>query len=154
MRCRSARKLLSRRLDARLAPGEARRLEDHLAGCAACAREGARLEHAWTRLEALAPAAPAPDDFAAVLASLERGRRGLAGWLGWLVPVPRAALAAAVAASVVLGATAGVGLGRAALARRDAAPPEVLALSDGFGLLPFGSPAAGLARALAAEGLE
>jgi anti-sigma factor RsiW len=154
MRCRSAEKLLSRRLDGRLGDPEARRLDAHLAGCAACAQVAARLERAWTRLEAL-PAARAPNDFAAVLGSVASGWRP-AGWLGWLMPSPRPVLAAAVAASILVGATVGVRLGRAALGSHRAASPEAVALSDGFGLLPFGSPAAGLAGALAAgpEGLE
>jgi predicted anti-sigma-YlaC factor YlaD len=159
MRCHAAQKLLSRRLDGRLARRDATGLDEHLAGCPGCALAAARLERAWARLEALPPVAPAPDDFAAVLGSAEARRDG---WLGrlesLLPPVPaRPAWALAVAASILVGVTTGVTLGRAAFgAQRASASPEVVALSEGFGVLPFESPAAGLARALAGktEGLE
>lgn len=153
MRCRAARKLLSRRLDGRLAPAGAAILREHLARCPACALASARLDRAWRRLGALAAAAGAPDDFAGVLeraaAAARPGRR--TAWREWLAGLrPRQAWALAVAASLVAGVTTGTTLGRAAFgARRASAAPEALALSDGFGLLPFASPAAGLAGALA-----
>ena len=151
MRCRKARSLLSRRLDGRCdetAPG----LDLHLARCPACAGEAARLERAWNRLEALAAPPAAPDDFAAVLRQVEARRGAPRRWLDALLPpMPlRRLAAAAVAAAVLAGTTAGVGLGRAAFARpAPRASAETLALAEGFGLLPFGSPAAGLAGVLA-----
>ncbi len=156
MRCRTARKLLSRRLDDRLGEAESKAVGEHLSGCPSCALEAARLDRAWARLGALPPAARAPDDFAAVMEAVESRRRG---WLASLLPpLPRRpAWAMALAASVIVGSTAGATLGKAAFgARGNGASPEALALSEGFGLLPFDSPAAGLARALTAgtEGHE
>lgn len=159
MRCRAAQKLLSRRLDGRLAHPDATSLDEHLAGCPTCALAAARLERAWVRLEALPPVARAPDDFAAVLGSTRARRRGWVGQLESLLsPLPaRPAWALAVAASILVGVTTGVTLGRAAFGARGAsASPEAVALSEGFGVLPFDSPAAGLANALAGrmEGRE
>jgi predicted anti-sigma-YlaC factor YlaD len=158
MRCRTARKLLSRRLDGRLAK-DATRLDEHLGRCPECALAAARLERAWARLEALAPAPGAPDDFAVVLRGVEAPRRGVLRWLELLLPPApaRRVAALAVGASILLGTTAGVTLGRAAFgARLPRVSPEALALAEGFGLLPFESPAAGLTRALAGatEGRE
>lgn len=154
MRCRKARSLLSRRLDGRR-DETSTGLDLHLARCPACAGEAARLERAWNRLEALAAPPAAPDDFAAVLRQVEARRGAPRRWLDALLPrMPRMPLprlaAAAVAAAVLAGTTAGVGLGRAAFARpAPRASAETLALAEGFGLLPFGSPAAGLAGVLA-----
>jgi predicted anti-sigma-YlaC factor YlaD len=159
MRCRAAQKLLSRRLDGRLAQPDATTLDEHLARCSTCALAAARLERAWVRLGALPPEARAPDDFAAVLRSIGARRHGWVGQLEWLLP-PRPARptwAVAVAASILLGVTSGVTLGRAAFGTRGgSASPEAVALSEGFGVLPFESPAAGLAPALTgrAEGRE
>lgn len=154
MRCRTAHKLLSSRLDRRLSPTDERVLEVHLASCPACALAAGRLVRAWGRLEALRVAAEAPDDFGAVLGAVASRRPRTLRWLGWveaLVPERRArpVWAAAVAASLLVGGVAGVRLGRAAFdGRSRSAPPEALALDDGFGVLPFGLPAAGLTRVL------
>jgi predicted anti-sigma-YlaC factor YlaD len=152
MRCRIVRELLSRHLDSPLAGGVAVRVGAHVARCRSCAVEAATLERAWLRLGALAAPRRAPDDFAAVLLAVRARGEGPRPWrLAALVGArARAVAAAAVAAGVLVGAGAGVTLGRAAFA--DGGPratPEALALSDAFGLLPFGSPAARLAGALA-----
>ena len=152
MRCRAAQKLLSRRLDGRLAYPDATTLDEHLAGCPTCALAASRLERAWVRLDALPRVARAPDDFAAVLGSIGARRRGWVAELELLLPrLPaRPAWVLAVAASILVGVTTGVTLGRAAFgARGSSASPEAVALSEGFGVLPFDSPAAGLAHALA-----
>ncbi len=161
MRCRTARKLLSLRLDGRLARPGAAGIDAHLARCPACARAAARLERAWNRLEALGPIARAPDDFAAVLESTWAGRSARLAWIERLLAsaprLARPAAALAVAASILAGVTGGVTLGRAAFGTRHrGASPEALSLFEGFGVLPFGSPAAGLARMLAGrtEGRE
>jgi len=159
MRCRSAQKLLSRRVDGRVAHPDATSLDEHLAACPTCALAAARLERAWARLVALPPVASAPDDFAAVLGSAGTRRRGwLAQLESLLPPLPaRAAWGLTVAASILVGVTTGVTLGRAAFgARGSSASPEAVALYEGFGVLPFESPAAGLAQALAGrtEGRE
>ncbi len=153
MHCRTARKLLSSRLDGRLAPPAGAALGAHLARCPDCALASEALERAWKSLGAIGAVANAPDDFAAVLRAAEIVR---AGWRGriaeHLARAPgllRPAAALAVAASLVVGATGGARLGRAAFAKRGRdAPAEAVALSEGFGVLPFGSPAAGLAHAL------
>lgn len=149
MRCHTARKLLSRRLDAPLADAAAARLDLHLARCEGCAAEGARLQRTWRRLGALPAARTAPDDFVAVLRAVEARRGGRLGWLAALFPAPRAIAAAAVAASVLVGTGAGVALGRAAFDAPGARPSPESLVSGAFGPLPFGSPASGLTRAFA-----
>lgn len=151
MRCRIAQDLASRRLDGALPPRAATALAAHLAACPGCALAAARLERAWARLAALPPPSPAPDDFAAVLLR-SASRRGWRERLDVLLPPRplRLAWAGALAAGVLVGVTAGVTLGRAVFRPTTAgAAPEAVALAEGFGLLPFGSPAAALDRALA-----
>jgi anti-sigma factor RsiW len=151
MRCRAARKLVSRRLDGRLTLPGLMVLRQHLAGCPECAIEAARLERAWARLDALPPVRSAPAEFASILESVDSRRSRRPGWLDRLLPLEplRAGWALAVAASVVAGATTGITLGRAAFGGQVASSaPDPLALSDGFGVLPFGSPAEGLVRAV------
>lgn len=158
MRCRTARKLLSRRLDGPLDAREAAALDDHVAGCAPCALAATRFETAWLSLVAYLPTRHAPDDFAGVLERIDRRQGWIASLLAAVSSLPaRPAAALALAATVVLGAASGVALGRAAFGdRRTGSPPEAMVLAESFGVVPFGSPAAGIARALAlgTEGIE
>lgn len=50
MRCQRARRLLSAYLDGEVDPRRRARLESHLAGCATCSAELARLRAQWDRL--------------------------------------------------------------------------------------------------------
>ena len=139
--------MLSLELDGRLPPEPAERLARHRSRCAACARAAEAQATTWRRLGALGPGPSAPDDFGVILARVDR-RAG--GWRAFVQALPASRfVAASLAASVLVGSTAGVALGSAAFGRSaTAAPPEVTLLAEGFGDLPFGSPATGLARAL------
>lgn len=139
--------MLSLDLDRRLPPRRGEGLARHLSTCDACARAAVALGATWARLDALPLPAAAPDDFAAILARVDERATGWRGALGGWVPWRLAA--AVLAMCVVVGSGAGLALGSAAFGRvRHPAPVELAALAEGFGDLPFGSPAAGLARAL------
>ncbi len=60
MRCRRARRSLSAYLDDELAPHRRSALEDHLAGCSACAAALERARQQWAGLAAAVPAPPLP----------------------------------------------------------------------------------------------
>lgn len=139
--------MLSLDLDGRLLPARAARLARHLEACEGCARAADAMAATWARLDALPVPTASPDDFTVIAARARADAGGwrdvLDGWSTW-----RLAAAAAIAC-VLLGSGAGLALGSAAFGRGRALPLEAAALADGFGDLPFGSPAAGLARALA-----
>jgi predicted anti-sigma-YlaC factor YlaD len=148
MRCRRAQKLLSRRIDSALSSADAATLESHLMTCAGCRTAAAQLDQAWRALDALADSASAPDDWAKIeAAAVARGRRWTPFWLRWQ-PVPIPAAAGVLVAMIALGATGGLLLSRAALASRVAEPIESRVFAETLGDLPWGSPAAGLARVL------
>ncbi len=139
--------MLSLDLDGRLPPGPGARLAAHLATCDACARLAGALGTAWARLDALPTPLAAPDDFAAILARADQRPTGWRGVLGGWAPMRLGATV--LAACLVAGSGAGIALGSAAFGPgRHADPLELAALAEGFGDLPFGSPAGGLARAL------
>lgn len=155
MRCHTAKRLASRRLDVALAAAELRALEAHLASCATCRAFASSLELAWRRLdEAAPPLPPTPDLFGAIVERALRPR-GVRAWLGDLAPaLPRLAGAAAVLVAV---AAAGVGLGAAAsrpLGSTAAAPFEAALLADAFADVPVGSPLASVDRAFAGTGRD
>ncbi len=148
MRCNKTMKLISRRLDGALSPRLAGALDAHLAACGRCTSEAGRVERAWSLLAASAPPARAPDDFEAIatLAGAPRRRWSVAfpSW-DW-APAPRLA-AGVIAVCALLGTSSGLLLSRSAFAGHDATPAlEAAALAEGFGDLPFGSPAGGFAR--------
>jgi hypothetical protein len=66
-------------------------------------------------------------------------------WVGW-GPAFRPAVAWAFAAVIALGATSGALLSRAAFSPPRVASVEATAFAETLGDLPWGSPAAGLAR--------
>jgi predicted anti-sigma-YlaC factor YlaD len=148
MRCRRAQKLLSRRIDVALSGIDAAALEAHLAACAGCQMTATRLEQAWRSLDALGGGASAPDDWRSIEAEAEaRSRRWTPFWLRWqLVPAP--ATAGVLVAMIVLGATGGLLLSRAALGSRRPEPVESRFFAETMGDLPWGSPAAGLGGVL------
>lgn len=148
MRCRRAEKLLSRRIDIALSSVDAAALESHLAACASCQRAAARLEQAWRALDALGGGATAPEDWSRIEAEAEaRSGRWTPLWLRWqLVPAPAAA--GVLVTMIVLGATGGLLLSRAALGSRRPEPVESRIFAETMGDLPWGSPAAGLAGVL------
>jgi len=147
MRCKKTMKLISRRLDGALPPRLASALDEHLATCGRCASEAGRVERAWSLLAA-SPPPRAPDDFEAIaaLAGAPR-RRWLVAFPSWdWTPAPRLA-AGVVAICALVGTTSGLLLSRGAFAQHDATTAlEATALAEGFGDLPFGSPAGPFAR--------
>jgi predicted anti-sigma-YlaC factor YlaD len=152
MRCGKAQRLLSRRIDGRLSNGDGEALDLHLAGCPACRRVAARLQHAWHALAQLEEARAAPDDWAAIEAASEPGRRRwMPLWLRWqLAPAPAAA-AWALAAMAAIGATGGAIISLAALAPSRADSIEARMFAETLGDLPWGSPATGLTGVLHAR---
>ena len=75
MRCEDYRELMSERVDDCLDAAGARRLEEHLAACAACRRELAELQETVAALRSL-PAAAAPPAMAERVRIRLAGRRG------------------------------------------------------------------------------
>lgn len=148
MRCRSAQKMTSRRIDGALAPIDAVALESHLSRCAACQLAARRTEQAWHALADLEEAVRAPDDWARIEAATEaRLGRWMPLWLRWQLDSIPAALAVLLALTV--GTAGGVLLSNAALAPRPAdlraVPIEARVIAETLGDLPWGSPAARLA---------
>ncbi len=98
-------------LDGALAPDQAARVRDHLAGCAACRAQEARLRGAVAALSALPPAPDLPPFFGARLEARLREERSRPRGLRWLaglaaaIPHPRlvAMAGGAVAAALVAG---------------------------------------------------
>jgi len=103
MDCSAARDLLQEELDGRLAPADAARLAEHVASCAACAKERRDLASLRATFRATPrPVAPSAfkDD---VMAALPKGRvRNLPRTVGWLA---MAAAAAFVAFTLIRPAT-------------------------------------------------
>lgn len=102
------------------APDEATRVDQHLAGCAACREEFARLQRVLAMVDAQ-PAEEAPPGFERVMwARLEPQLAAprSAGWRAWFT-MPRLALAGGMAAVVVAAFMAGRLTGRP-----EALPPQ------------------------------
>ena len=112
MRCRDATRLFTARLDGRAGADDARALDAHLAGCAACRRALAGWEAAAAALRASGPT-PVPPFLAerAFAAATRAGRR--APVAGFLPAARRVALAGAVAAAAVWVAALASGGGHA-----------------------------------------
>jgi predicted anti-sigma-YlaC factor YlaD len=144
MRCERSHKLIGLDLDGRLGTAEAARLAEHLARCEGCRAERAAQARIWERLGALSAGPGAVEDWPAISARLaERAERR--PWLRWPVAARRAVGAAAVAALAAVGIVAGDAVGHAALGPdRAPASVEAVAIAEGFGVLPFGGPTAGL----------
>ncbi len=149
MRCGKAQRLLSRRIDGRLSTTDAEVLDLHLVDCPACRLAAERLPHAWHALAQIEEAGPAPDDWAVIEAAAEaRRRKWMPLWLRWqLTPAPAAA-ALALAGMVAIGASGGVLISRAVLARGRADAIEARMFAETLGELPWGSPASGLTDVL------
>jgi len=152
MRCAEAERFVSRRLDGRLAAGDAHALDGHLAGCAACRRLAGRMTRTWELLGAAPPSAPAPPTWANVVSRLD-GRGRWHAWLetlGWRRPAFGVAAAAllAVAASGIGG---GMLLSDRLLPRPAPAQFEAAVLAEAFGELPAGSPAELLLATIVAD---
>ena len=137
-RCDEIRDDLIGFAEGELAPDAHRRVEAHLAGCAACAREAALLVETLTRARAL-PAPEMPDAFWADFDATVRQRIAaetpprrpfslrVGTWgsrLSWLRPLP--ALGAAVAAGVLLA----FGLVYTPREPRDLPPAESVVLGE------------------------
>jgi len=103
MRCSSSRRFLSRYLDGELGAWRRRRLDRHLAGCAACRAELEADRGVWALLGAVETPAP-PDVLAQLEACLTRAPLAPAPQR-WFVPV---AYATAVLVFAAAGAVGGV----------------------------------------------
>lgn len=115
MNCHEAIEALVAQLDRELPADEVRRLEAHLAGCAACARERRQQEALWRLLDLAAPIEPAAGLAARVRAqaagaaagapAAAAGAGGTAGRVRFLSGARRwaAGLAAAAALLLVVG---------------------------------------------------
>ncbi|MFL5438362.1 MAG: hypothetical protein ACJ79W_04315 [Myxococcales bacterium] len=137
--------MLSLELDGRLGPEAAAHLSDHLSACISCARAAESQATAWQRIGAAGTPPPGPDDFAKIIAAVDR-RADRWGGLARLVPARRL-VAASLAAGVLFGSTAGLAMGSAAFRQEaPAVPPEITLLAEGLGDLPFGSPVTRVAR--------
>jgi len=110
MRCKEARKVLSRYLDHELSADATARVEEHLARCAECRAEHAAQQSVWNVLGRAEPIRP-PDLMAAVEARLAE-RHGWASFLAGL-RLRSVGYAAATAALVLLFAWVGVWAGTA-----------------------------------------
>src|SRR5215208_2856132 len=136
MTCAEARPLLSLRLDGRLAPPDARGLDAHLAGCAACRAARRELERERALLAEGWPALAAPAGFAGrVVAalpsrSLPSGRaRGSSGAASWFLRRPATALIALVVLALAVPparATVRLVLERAGITETSTPPAERL----------------------------
>jgi len=131
MTCERIRQQIPECLAGRLEAGARERVIDHLETCAACRADMAELGAVWRGLEAMAEAEPSQAmraRFVEMLAAYQEGyeeaqRRqayagpaAVRGWRMWQM---------AAAAALLL---AGLGLGRYALAPRNAANPEIAQL--------------------------
>ncbi len=148
MRCRKARKLLSLRMDDRLAARQAAGLEPHLAGCSACRLVAERLDRAWETLAVLAPPLSAPDDWTAIEAGVLAQRHGpLSAWLDLGLVPTRAAAATLLVGMAVVGGAGGLLLARAFPPSHGEAVESQL-IAETLGDLPWNSPASDLEPAL------
>ena len=135
-KCEEIRELLPAYEDGELDSGDRRRVESHLAGCPACAREAVWVREAVARARALPVPDPSAEFWEAFGASLDRRiaeepppclplwRRVTAwgtGILG-LRPIP------ALSAAAVLGILLAIGLVRAPRAPNEAPVAEVLTI--------------------------
>lgn len=154
MTCRSARKLLSRRISGPLPGGDGAALERHLASCTECRREQARLEGAWRALDALGAPGAAPDDWDRIEGALDRGSRWWEGAWTWDLAPGGAGRAWVLAGMIVIGAGGGVLISRPLLVRTQPGPVEARAFAETLGDLPWDSPAVGLDRAFAGRARE
>jgi predicted anti-sigma-YlaC factor YlaD len=104
MKCKEARKVLSRYLDRELAPPKTSSLETHLADCIGCRTELETQRRVWALLDAVEPI-PTPYLVAAIEARLSKPR-----WLSFPagLRLRSFAYATATVALVVLFAGAGV----------------------------------------------
>jgi anti-sigma factor RsiW len=109
--CRDARTLFSARLDGRIDPDEARALEAHLSGCAACRGLLARWEAATRALRASGPTPVPPFLAERAFHAAMRAERPAPG--AWFLPAARkVALAGALAAAAVWVAAVATGAAR------------------------------------------
>jgi anti-sigma factor RsiW len=80
MKCKTARDLLFRKIDAELLPDEDARLEEHLAGCTPCRREYRLLRIPSVVARSGAPITPSPWFYQGVRARIEEEAPGMALW--------------------------------------------------------------------------
>ncbi|MBN2337689.1 MAG: zf-HC2 domain-containing protein [Acidobacteria bacterium] len=80
MKCKTARDLLFRKIDAELSGDEDARLEEHLAGCASCLREYRLLRIPSLVARSSTPITPSPWFCQGVRARIEEESPGMALW--------------------------------------------------------------------------
>ncbi len=107
--CNEIRELLSARIDGELSTCDARRLDEHLAGCEDCRRELAEMERVWLGLGALGEPL-VPEGLAERMIRRTAGaeRRGRRARLVWSWGAAGAVAAAVLIAVVVLNWEPGV----------------------------------------------
>lgn len=140
--CRDARDLVSAAADGETSTNERRRLQAHLAGCAACRAYDEHV-HRLDRLVRVRPAEPVPDLVASVTARARPARLGRGGWLRPALAWVAVVLLVQSLPALVLGNVAG---SSAHQARHLGAFGAALAIGfayaawkphRAFGLLPF-----------------
>ena len=114
MRCPRAQRWMTAAVDGEISPRRRRILDQHLAGCATCAREMAATERLLTALAALPLEAAVPARVEQVTMRRVRGEATIEGergnvwttlrvrWLGWAVPAFAAAAVLAIALTSTL----------------------------------------------------
>jgi anti-sigma factor RsiW len=144
MRCKAARKLMSRYLDDELPPGAMSAVQEHLVGCDECRGEHDAQLVLWGLLERVPPVEP-PDLFASIERRLEAPTREPApfAWLNLRSAALAVAAAALIGLSIWMGIWAGETRHHTAVAAHDGelselfsdVPPgfEVVALLERIG---------------------
>jgi anti-sigma factor RsiW len=94
MKCEEVSKKLISYLDARTNPVERRRVEDHLAGCAACRTRAEEFRNLWSVLDEMPAVDPSFGFDARVRQRVAAEPRRQ--WFEWFVPQPRLALSVAM----------------------------------------------------------
>ncbi len=81
MKCKTARNLLLRKIDAELSCTEDARLEEHLAGCGSCSRQYRLLRVPLRVAASTPPIAPSPWFYQGLRARIEEEAPGFALWV-------------------------------------------------------------------------
>lgn len=77
MRCKKAKRLLTKFLDNQLSPGLTLRVKTHLDSCVGCTKEYGLLKQTWDLLDEYKPVVPSPNFKAAFWQRLYQGEEGV-----------------------------------------------------------------------------